>query len=678
MTVKASALFCFLLTFSLCGALDPCTRLCIHDGPTDCTGGSWTKAGDICHGYFYIGNPRHKNYCYYNPSVAPSCRASGEPVRSRDVPNLIENRSSTTTNIPHVPRSLHGQTSGTTATSTNGDTLDFAGLFEFFDRPLESLGEYGRWLAWRSRVRDAYPASLVEIPVPLEASDRNPDGIPIGPLGELARMVIAQKFNRFQLESLIGRIQRCSDFVAPADYMKLWQDVRGKALVGAARNTDLSDLDVSVIMLTTSMRVPMGDESIFGQASGISSFCADRAERIRDSLAEAFSSNWDNFKYQELFSWNRLQLYCPDLFDTPQMRFIALNQRIQAFSLNVEFRSLSMNRIKRVSAFNTAVGVLMSSKPETLRRGIGSIRFEGEDASGPGVIREWFTEASNQIFDPSQGLFTIRPDYAPHYIEIRPRYTVISAPLLRKYRAVGRFLAVAVVQKQTLGVNLPVSFFARLIDQPLVLSDIEKDDPYLFSSYSDLIRMTAEELEAAGIEILGQVLNVENRVSLIDAVINDLMPTPEAVQQFGAIKVGFTEVIPTQVFPGIFSAADLQGLIRGDPHIDIDDLISSMVLVNYRATDNQILWLWSVLRSFDPESKRKFFRFVTGTEYAPIGGCKNLLPRRIHLDDGGIVKNLPTSNTCSNTLHLPRYDSHEELRTKVRIAINADSAMGNL
>ncbi len=65
---------------------DPCTKLCKFDGPSICTGGSWTKNGGICHGYMYREYPRH--HCYHSRENVAYC-PSGHPVAARDVDSII-------------------------------------------------------------------------------------------------------------------------------------------------------------------------------------------------------------------------------------------------------------------------------------------------------------------------------------------------------------------------------------------------------------------------------------------------------------------------------------------------------------------------------------------------------------------------------------------------------------
>lgn len=50
-------------------------------------------------------------------------------------------------------------------------------------------------------------------------------------------------------------------------------------------------------------------------------------------------------------------------------------------------------------------------------------------------------------------------------------------------------------------------------------------------------------------------------------------------------------------------------------------------LVQWRATDKEVMWLWEILRSFTAEQKALFLQFVTGTARVPVDGFKSLQVR---------------------------------------------------
>jgi E3 ubiquitin-protein ligase HUWE1 len=128
----------------------------------------------------------------------------------------------------------------------------------------------------------------------------------------------------------------------------------------------------------------------------------------------------------------------------------------------------------------------------------------------------------------------------------------------------------------------------------------------------------------------------------------------------------------------MFSPPELELLISGLPDIDIDELRIQTEYVQYRSTDNVILWFWDALYAFSREEKAMFLQFVTGTSKVPLDGFENLQGMRgtqkfnIHRAYGD-AHALPSAHTCFNQLDLPDYGSHEELRDKLLMAIKEGS-----
>lgn len=102
----------------LCTASDDlCTRLCEFDGPAICTGGSWTKADGVCHGYLYRKPASAHDYRYHTTPTNETCPSGGAPVRSAEVHGLIYLRTAvvttqaptTTTRTPFIVHSATGE-----------------------------------------------------------------------------------------------------------------------------------------------------------------------------------------------------------------------------------------------------------------------------------------------------------------------------------------------------------------------------------------------------------------------------------------------------------------------------------------------------------------------------------------------------------------------------------------
>lgn len=85
-------------------------------------------------------------------------------------------------------------------------------------------------------------------------------------------------------------------------------------------------------------------------------------------------------------------------------------------------------------------------------------------------------------------------------------------------------------------------------------------------------------------------------------------------------------------------------------------------------------WLWSIVQELDGEEARRFLKFFTGSDRAPIGGLGNL--RCVIQRDGADSPKLPTSHTCFNTLLLPAYRSRRVMAARLRLAIMNSEGFG--
>ena len=123
----------------------------------------------------------------------------------------------------------------------------------------------------------------------------------------------------------------------------------------------------------------------------------------------------------------------------------------------------------------------------------------------------------------------------------------------------------------------------------------------------------------------------------------------------------------------MFDASELELLISGLPDIDINDLYSHTVYQGYKSSDQTIKYFWNVIHSFSREEMALFLQFVTGTSKVPLDGFKALQGSNgthwFNIHKAYDKKLLPTAHTCFNQLDLPEYDTEEQLKEKLLIAV---------
>ena len=343
---------------------------------------------------------------------------------------------------------------------------------------------------------------------------------------------------------------------------------------------------------------------------------------------------------------------------------------------------LNLVGVERAHAFANATGPL-NGYNANIRAGIASVRFKGEIGEGSGVVRDWFSTVTSQIFDPANGLFHANEFADPEYWQItKGDYSKTQLP---SYFAVGRFLALSIIEKNPIAAAFPIMFYAKLLGVDLTLEDIKDVESGLYRSFTEMLSFSKEDLDEMNaaddepsIEIWGEFITVTNtnRAEAIHRKINSLLD-PSTNDQFKSILEGFESVIPIGlIMMEEISAADLRRLIVGMPDLDVDDLAEHAELMEFNRESPQIGWLWKVLHSFTPAQRSDFLRFVTGTTQIPVGGFagdKRIKIAMSHED----INNLPTSHTCDRQLHIPLYPSEDVLRAKLEMAIGmADAGMG--
>jgi E3 ubiquitin-protein ligase TRIP12 len=122
----------------------------------------------------------------------------------------------------------------------------------------------------------------------------------------------------------------------------------------------------------------------------------------------------------------------------------------------------------------------------------------------------------------------------------------------------------------------------------------------------------------------------------------------------------------------ILSAEEARHLVCGDDTADLTmaELLQSIEPSNgYTLKSAHILMLIEVILEMGPRHRALFFKFVTGAERLPIGGIAKLHPRLTVARKAEQDQSLPSAMTCKNYFKLPPYETKEEMRAKLILAI---------
>lgn len=311
---------------------------------------------------------------------------------------------------------------------------------------------------------------------------------------------------------------------------------------------------------------------------------------------------------------------------------------------------------------------------------------EGQDAGG--LLREWFSVITREIFNPNYALFITAPGDMVTYMINKASY--INPEHLDYFKFVGRLIAKSVFEHKYLDCYFTRAFYKHILNLPVRYQDLESEDPAFFKSLDFLLQNPIDDLgldltfstevEEFGVRSVRDLKQNGRKIEVNDAnkdeyvkLVCQMKMTGSIRKQLDAFLTGFYEIIPKDLI-SMFNEQELELLISGLPTVDIDDMAANTEYKGFQKTSTHIQWFWRALRSFEKEDKAKFLQFVTGTSKVPLQGFASLEGMNgvqkfsIHMDSRGGDR-LPAAHTCFNQLDLPQYDSYEKLRHSLLLAI---------
>ncbi|OZC09116.1 hypothetical protein X798_03863 [Onchocerca flexuosa] len=317
------------------------------------------------------------------------------------------------------------------------------------------------------------------------------------------------------------------------------------------------------------------------------------------------------------------------------------------------------------------------------------IIFEGEEGQDAGgLLREWFSIITREIFNPNYALFITSPGDRVTYMINKTSY--INPEHLEYFKFVGRIIAKAIYENKLLECYFTRAFYKHILSVPVRAQDLESEDPSFYKSLEFLLNNPIEDLgteltfslevEEFGVRKMRMLKENGSSIPVTDEnkeeyvkLVCQMKMTGSINQQLKAFLEGFYEIIPKHLI-SIFNEQELELLISGLPNVDIDDLYANTEYKTYTKSSPQIQWFWKALRSFEQEDRAKFLQFVTGTSKVPLQGFAALEGMNgtqkfsIHLDSRSSDR-LPTAHTCFNQLDLPQYETYDKLRDMLLLAV---------
>ncbi|XP_062984269.1 E3 ubiquitin-protein ligase NEDD4-like isoform X4 [Elgaria multicarinata webbii] len=345
-------------------------------------------------------------------------------------------------------------------------------------------------------------------------------------------------------------------------------------------------------------------------------------------------------------------------------------------------------KLHRNNIFEESYRRIMSVKrPDVLKARLW-IEFESEKGLDyGGVAREWFFLLSKEMFNPYYGLF----EYSAtdnYTLQINPNSGLCNEDHLSYFTFIGRVAGLAVYHGKLLDGFFIRPFYKMMLGKPITLKDMESVDSEYYNSLKWILENDPTELDlmfCIDEENFGQTYQVdlkpngsdimvtnENKREYIDLVIQWRFVN-RVQKQMNAFLEGFTELLPTDLIK-IFDENELELLMCGLGDVDVNDWRQHAIYKNGYCPNHPVIqWYWKAVLLMDAEKRIRLLQFVTGTSRVPMNGFAELYgsngPQLFTIEQWGSPDKLPRAHTCFNRLDLPPYESFEELREKLLMAV---------
>uniref|UniRef100_A0A8V5GUJ4 E3 ubiquitin-protein ligase NEDD4-like n=2 Tax=Melopsittacus undulatus TaxID=13146 RepID=A0A8V5GUJ4_MELUD len=331
--------------------------------------------------------------------------------------------------------------------------------------------------------------------------------------------------------------------------------------------------------------------------------------------------------------------------------------------------------------------IMAVKRPDVLKARLW-IEFEAEKGLDyGGVAREWFFLLSKEMFNPYYGLF----EYSAtdnYTLQINPNSGLCNEDHLSYFTFIGRVAGLAVYHGKLLDGFFIRPFYKMMLGKPITLKDMESVDSEYYNSLKWILENDPTELDlmfCIDEENFGQTYQVDlkpngseimvtndNKREYIDLVIQWRFVN-RVQKQMNAFLEGFTELLPIDLIK-IFDENELELLMCGLGDVDVNDWRQHTIYKNGYCPNHPVIqWFWKAVLLMDAEKRIRLLQFVTGTSRVPMNGFAELYgsngPQLFTIEQWGSPDKLPRAHTCFNRLDLPVYESFEELREKLLLAV---------
>lgn len=270
---------------------------------------------------------------------------------------------------------------------------------------------------------------------------------------------------------------------------------------------------------------------------------------------------------------------------------------------------------------------------------------------------------------------------------------------VHSFKILGQFVAKALFDSRIVDMHFSTMFMRAVIRLPIpeTLSMLRNVDAALAHSLQQLTTLNGEDLESLGLDFTlpghvdyelhpggqDEVVIEGNLQQYIREVIHHTLI--QGVAPFvDAFREGFNMIFPIAAM-SIFKEEELV-MLFGNSEEDWSEatLLSSIKPDHgYNADSATFRDVISIMSQFNPEERRDFLQWMTGSPKLPIGGFSGLHPpltivKRPPEANADPDKTLPSVMTCVNFCKLPPFSSKEIMKSRLLLAIKEGQASFHL
>uniref|UniRef100_T1JEH4 HECT domain-containing protein n=1 Tax=Strigamia maritima TaxID=126957 RepID=T1JEH4_STRMM len=302
--------------------------------------------------------------------------------------------------------------------------------------------------------------------------------------------------------------------------------------------------------------------------------------------------------------------------------------------------------------------------------------FDGEETlDSGGMNKEFFMLFMKEALNPKYGLF-IEAEGGTLW------FNQFSFDGDSMFALVGIVCGLAAYNNNLIAAKFPSALYKMLIKEKTTLSDLNDLYPSIMHGLRTLLRYKYADLEQmfqltfqASQEFYGKCVDTElkpggakimvtqeNKREYVHLYLEHLVYR-SVKEKIVAFSTGFRKVCSSCVL-NVFRSDELRALLTGNDEYNwLIMQLNTQYRGEYCSTHPTIRAFWKVFHKMEMIQKKKFLKFVTGSDRIPIIGMKQV--KLIVRPMAGSEDFLPESHVCLNMLDLPIYSSQKKLKHKL-------------